>query len=326
MEQERHAAEKGLAKAQPPEYPLLGRSPRMQELMEQIRKAAASKATILLRGESGVGKELIARTIHDLSSRRAEPFLPVDCGALAETLLESEIFGHVKGAFTGALSDRAGLAETAGHGSLFFDEVSETTNAFQLKLLRLAQSREFKPVGSSVFRKSHACLMAASNADLESLVRERQFRKDLYYRLNVVTIHVPPLRDRAADIPLLADHFLSVFARRDVKARPALSRRAIDALLRHSWPGNVRELENLCERLVVMNEKRCLEAADLEEHLNASMTLSPLVTPPARRRRGRTREEVELAIEQSGGRMAAAGELLGVSRQHVYRLRKRSKT
>jgi DNA-binding NtrC family response regulator len=298
----------------------------MLELFENLRKAGASNSTVILRGESGTGKELIARAIHDLSARREEPFLPVDCGALAETLLESEIFGHVKGAFSGAVSDRLGLAQAVRRGTLFLDEVSETTNAFQLKLLRLVQNREFKPVGSSTFRKTSARFIAASHQDLESLVREKSFRKDLYYRLSVVTIHVPPLRERTGDVPLLADHFLGTYALGDEKPKPVLSRGALKVLARHSWPGNVRELENVCEALVAMCGKSRIEAGDVEERLTLSATLDSSKRHPARSKRGRSDEEVTRALAETGGNVKEAGELLGVSRQHMYKLRGRKST
>jgi DNA-binding NtrC family response regulator len=231
---------------------LLGRHPRMIDVFKVIGRVAASSAPVLIRGETGTGKELIARTIHENSSRAGKPFISVNCASLPETLLESELFGHVRGAFTGAHADRKGRFEVAGSGTILLDEVGDTTPAFQAKLLRVLQEREYYPVGGEEPRRSEARVLAATHQPIEALVRDGSFREDLYFRLRVVEIAVPPLRDRREDIPLLARHLAASAARLADRPAPRLPDDVIRRLVLHDWPGNVRELENTLMRAVVL--------------------------------------------------------------------------
>jgi len=235
---------------------LVGISDEMQQVFDVVRRVASTEATVLIGGESGTGKELIARAIHSGSERHAAPFVPVNCAAIPRELLESELFGHVRGAFTGAVKDRKGKFEQADGGTLFLDEVGELPMELQPKLLRALQEREIEPVGGSV-RKIDVRVVAASNRDLETAIDEGGFRQDLYYRLAVIPVHLPPLRQRKADIPLLVRHFLGKHG------NPACSEAAMGALTAYAWPGNVRELENAVERMVILRRGPGIELDDL---------------------------------------------------------------
>jgi DNA-binding NtrC family response regulator len=243
---------------------LVGRSAPMLELYKQIARASDSTSPVLLVGESGTGKELVAHAIHSNGARAKEPFVPINCGAVVETLLESELFGHVRGAFTGAVSDHPGIFVQAGNGTVLLDEIGETTPAVQVRLLRVLEEGKVRPVGGSRSRPAHARVIAATNVDLERAIADGRFRHDLYYRLSVLVIHIPPLRDRRTDVPLLINHFLEEAC---VKAgqRKVLSADALDALMRYAWPGNVRELRNMMERLVMFGPGTVIEAADLPD-------------------------------------------------------------
>ncbi|MET0151438.1 MAG: sigma-54 dependent transcriptional regulator [Candidatus Binatia bacterium] len=230
---------------------LVGESPAIEQLRAAIRRAAASTATILLEGETGTGKELVARAIHQTSVRSRGPFVPVNCAEIAETLFESELFGHTRGAFTGAVSDRKGLLESAHGGTLLLDEIEDLPPGPQVKLLRVLQSREFKPVGTTRFVRFDARVIAASNQDVERLVRQGRFRADLFFRLDVLRLRVPPLRERREDVPRLVEHAIRRFNAANGTCFGALSAEANAALARRPWPGNVRELENLIERTLV---------------------------------------------------------------------------
>lgn len=230
----------------------IGRHPKMIEIFQLILSIKNTDSTILITGESGTGKEVVARAIHKLSPRRQNPWVAVNCGAIPGTLLESELFGHMKGAFTGATQNRAGRFQAAGSGTLFLDEISELPFDLQVKLLRAIQSREFEPVGSPTSVSLDARIIAASNQDLEAAVANRKFREDLYYRLNVIPVFVPPLRSRKTDIPLLARKFLEKFSKHCGKEFRGISEEAMSCLVQYHWPGNVRELENLMERVVVL--------------------------------------------------------------------------
>jgi len=232
---------------------IIGESGRMQEVLSLVRRVAPTDTTVLIRGESGTGKELIAKAIHYASPRAAGPLVRVNCAALPESLLEAELFGHEKGAFTGAVASRKGRFELADGGSLFLDEIGDLPSHLQVKLLRVLQEREFERLGSSRPIPVNVRLLAATHRDLEAFIRDGRFRDDLYYRVNVVTLTVPPLRERREDIPPLIDHFLEKVSRRDGKAITGLTREAREALLRYDYPGNVRELENLVERAVVLS-------------------------------------------------------------------------
>lgn len=256
---------------------IVGESEKMLSLFELIERVAQSDSTVLLQGESGTGKELVARAIHDLSSRRSNSFVPVNCGAIPDDLLESELFGHVKGAFTGAIANRMGRFELANKGSIFLDEIGDMKANLQVKLLRVLQSRELEVVGAVQARKIDVRIIAATNQDLERMVEERTFREDLFYRLSVIPIVIPPLRERKVDISLLIEHFLRKFCndtRRDVKG---LSKEAMEVLCSYDWPGNVRELENLVERLVILKGSGFIGIDDLPEKYLVSRSPQPSV-------------------------------------------------
>jgi DNA-binding NtrC family response regulator len=236
----------------PPLAGLIGSSPAMLEVYATTRRVAATNASVLLLGETGTGKELIAKAIHELSPRGSGPFVRVNCGALSESLLESELFGHVRGAFTGAVANRAGRFEAAHTGTIFLDEINSTTPKLQVKLLRVLQEREFERVGDTETVRVDTRVIAASNRDLLDEVAKEHFREDLYYRLNVVPIVLPPLRARRDDIPLLVSHFLEIYNEANDRYVVHIEKAAVEALVRYHWPGNVRELQNVVERCVVM--------------------------------------------------------------------------
>ncbi len=242
---------------------LLGDSPPIREVRELIRKVAPTDSTVLIHGESGTGKELVARALHAGSPRAQKPFVALNCGAITETLMESELFGHVRGAFTGAVTDKTGLMESAAGGTFFMDEISEMSLPLQVKLLRALEEREFKPVGSAKTHSVDVRFITATNRILKERVDAGQFRGDLYYRLNVISIKLPPLRDRRGDVPFLAGHFLRNFARDMKKDVVRFSEGGRSALERHDWPGNVRELENAIQRAVALSGGRELTAEDL---------------------------------------------------------------
>jgi transcriptional regulator with PAS, ATPase and Fis domain len=236
----------------PPIPGIIGRGPAMEEVYRITRRVAASNASVLLLGETGTGKELIATAIHRLSSRGSGPFVRVNCGALSESLLESELFGHVRGAFTGAVNNRTGRFEAAHTGSIFLDEINSTTPHLQVKLLRVLQEREFERVGDTSTIRVDVRVIAASNRDLEELVHADRFREDLFWRLNVVPIHLPPLRQRREDVQELVAHFLNVYSEANDRYVVHIQKEALEALADYHWPGNVRELQNYVERAVVM--------------------------------------------------------------------------
>jgi DNA-binding NtrC family response regulator len=247
----------------PPPTGLIGQSLAMQEVFRAIRKATETTATVLITGESGTGKELVARAIHYESQRSAAPFVPINCGGIPESLAESELFGHMKGAFTGAVTSRAGFFLTADGGTIFLDEVSELSLPCQVRLLRVLQDKEVVMVGAARPRQVDVRILAATNKDLLALVKRQVFREDLYFRLNVITIEVPPLRARGKDILLLARHFAEVFAREQGHPAPKFSDSVIESFLTYQWPGNVRELQNVVQRLVVMAEGEVIDVPSL---------------------------------------------------------------
>jgi DNA-binding NtrC family response regulator len=261
---------------------MIGTSPPMRALFEMITKVAASNATVLIQGESGTGKELAARAIHQLSDRHAKNFVPVNCAAIPDDLLESELFGHVKGSFTGAYANRIGRFEMADKGTLFLDEIGDMKANLQVKLLRVLQNREFEPVGASKSQKVDVRIVAATNKNLEELVISRDFREDLYYRLSVIPITIPPLRERREDIPILIHTFLIRFNDDKRHAVKGFSRAALGILCNYEWPGNVRELENLVERLVILKGSGLIVPDDLpEKYLSGKTTQLTLLQSSA---------------------------------------------
>jgi transcriptional regulator with PAS, ATPase and Fis domain len=295
----------------------------MLSVYKSIALVAESKTTVLIQGESGTGKELVARAIHGKGPRARAPFLAVNCGALTETLLESELFGYVRGAFTGATADKEGFLHAAQGGTLFLDEISETSPALQVKLLRVLQQEEYTPVGGTRSLTTDVRVIAASNQNLETLVSEGRFRKDLYYRLNVVTIVVPPLRDRPEDIPKLIAHFVRRM-RADGVAAPRLSARVLDRLIAYPWPGNVRELENTIERLALFSRGRTIEAEDLPERFRET---KPKVEESLFEGLP-TLDEIEKrylvhVLGRVEGNRTRAAEILGIDRRTLYRMLER---
>ncbi|MFA5812624.1 MAG: sigma-54 dependent transcriptional regulator, partial [bacterium] len=240
---------------------MVGTSDEMAAVYDLIEKVAETDSTILITGESGTGKELVARAIHYNSPRRDKPLVVVNCAAIPEELLESELFGHVKGAFTGAVSTHAGRFDAADKGSIFLDEIGDMSMKLQVKVLRVLQEQRFDPVGSTSTHEVDVRIIAATNQDLDRAVRERRFREDLYYRLNVIPIHIPPLRERASDVAMLVHHFLDKFC--EGKQQKEITQAALDHLLAYAWPGNVRELENLIERMVVLKKDDLIDVGDL---------------------------------------------------------------
>jgi transcriptional regulator with PAS, ATPase and Fis domain len=299
---------------------LIGNSPAMDKVFDLLSRITPGEARILIEGESGTGKELVARTIHYNGPRKEHKFMPVDCGALPETLLESELFGHVKGAFTGATSDKNGLFQVAHRGTLFLDEITNTSLAFQAKLLRAIQEGEIKPVGAAEPHKVDVRIIIATSSDLKARVAAGEFREDLYYRLNVVTIHLPTLRERRPDIRLLAEHFLKQFLKntRPAKQLSGISAAVIRILENYDWPGNVRELENVIDRAVSlahpddrMISSELLPGFLLEDESDTSGgNRDRLATEVARTER----RLILAALEEHGGNRTQAARSLGIAR------------
>ena len=301
---------------------LVGSHPAMQAVYERIREVAATDVSVLIAGESGTGKELVAAAIHAESDRAGGPFTAVDCGALPEGLLESELFGHVKGAFTGALRDKRGRFERAHGGTLLLDEIGELSPATQVKLLRVLQERRIEPVGGERTLAVDVRILSATHRDLRARVRAGSFRQDLFYRLAVVPIALPPLRQRRTDIPLLADHFLRRFAAEMGRSPPALGDAARERLLRHDWPGNVRELANAMQYALVVAHGPHIDTGHLPPEVAGGRD-GPRAGGRPRRSPGRKpklgREQLLAALERHGGNRSAAARELGVGRSTLYR-------
>jgi two-component system response regulator HydG len=291
---------------------LVGESQAMRKVFEDVAKAATTNATVIITGESGTGKELVARAIHYQSSRVTSPFVPVNCGGIPESLLESELFGHVKGAFTGAAESRAGFFQTADGGTIFLDEVSETSLAMQVKLLRVLQDKEVCMVGASRPRKVDVRIMAATNKELRALIKKGAFREDLYFRLNVIAIEVPPLRERGDDILLLVRFFSEKFSKEFDKAPPCFSDSTLRALRGYSWPGNVRELENLVQRVMVMADGQEIEPVDLPTPMRFT---APRLPSDHRTLAEVEAEHIRLVLVHAGGNKTRAAEILGIDRK-----------
>jgi DNA-binding NtrC family response regulator len=291
----------------------------MEKVYRLIEKVSAISTNVLISGETGTGKELVARAIHYNSERAERPFVAVNCGALTESLLESELFGHVKGAFTGAIANREGFFRKADRGTLFLDEISEVSHGLQVKLLRAIQEREVIPVGGREPLKFDVRLIAATNKNLEDEVKKGIFREDLFYRINVITVPLPPLRDRKEDIPLLVNHFLQKYAQRLGKPSIKISREAMHVLVNYDWPGNVRELENMVERTMALCEGETIETTDLPEKLTRvriairdlekyEMTLDALEM-----------EHIKKVLQTVNGDKVKASQILGINLSTLYR-------
>lgn len=310
---------------------IIGANGGLQQVVETVRKVSGTDANILILGESGTGKELIARSIHANSKRRGGPFVPVDCASLPENLLESELFGHEKGAFTGAHTAKEGLMELADGGTLFLDEIGEMSPVLQAKLLRALEQQSFRRVGGTKEINVDIRFLAATNRDLEEAVTRREFREDLYYRLNVITVQLPPLRERVQDIPLLANYFLHHFAGRMEKQVGAISAGALDLLQRYSWPGNVRELRNAIERAVAVCETRTIKPVDLPDRLNkppGALASVPNTGLPFHQAKEEWIEAFEVKylqelLKRHGGKISEAAREAGIDRKTVHRLLKK---
>jgi formate hydrogenlyase transcriptional activator len=292
---------------------IVGRSSALRAVLRQVGMVAGTESTVLLLGETGTGKELIARAIHDRSLRKSRALIKVNCAAIPGGLLESELFGHERGAFTGAITQKIGRFELADQGSLFLDEIGDIPLELQPKLLRVLQEREFERLGSTVTRRVNVRVVAATHRNLEEMIQEKQFRSDLYYRLNVFPIYIPPLRERPEDIPLLVRHFVHEFARRMSKTVAAISPETMEALTLYPWPGNIRELQNVIERSVVVHQKGNLSIK------KSSFSRQPFHRGPARQSFRRSaiedRRMIDSALAEAGGRVSGpsgAAALLGL--------------
>jgi len=310
---------------------IVGESRVMEEILALVKRVAGSRATVLITGESGTGKELIARAIHQCSSRAAKSCISVNCGALTETLLESELFGHERGAFTNAVAMRKGRFELADGGTLFMDEVAEMSQGLQVKLLRVLQEMEFERVGGARTIKVDVRVVAASNRDLKEEVEAGRFREDLFYRLNVVHLHLPPLRQRQEDIPLLAAHFIKKYVQENLRDKTVITPEALQVLVHYPWPGNVRELENVMERAVILCSHNTISPQDLPAELAPAPAESrldidrfiPLNTPLPEALDSIEEQMIRRALEKSGQVQVRAAELLGITKSLLqYKLKK----
>lgn len=297
---------------------LIGKSPKMQELFRLLERITESEITILLQGESGTGKELVARAVHAMSPRKEKPFVALNCGALTETLLESELFGHMRGAFTGAVAEKKGLFQAAHGGTLFLDEIGTTPSNMQVKLLRALEEGEIKPVGGTHATHVNVRVIAATNQDMEEAVHSGTFRSDLFYRLNVIAVHLPPLRERMEDLPLLVDHFLAKYVAKLKKRVQEVSPEAMACLLDYHWPGNIRELENCLQRAVVLTNGKVL----LPEALPPQIRFQGKETQEEKTRgtlEELIRQALVKALIQAKGNRRVASQILGVPERTLYR-------
>jgi two-component system response regulator PilR (NtrC family) len=313
---------------------VVGYSKAMKTVRDLLQRAAPTDSTVIIQGESGVGKELIARALHYGSPRSPRPFIAVNCGALTETLLESELFGHSKGSFTGAVADKVGLVEVAHTGTLFLDEVSEMSPQLQVKVLRLLEEKEFKPVGSVTTKRVDVRFITATNKDLELAIQRNEFRKDLFYRLNVIPIHIPPLRERRDDIPILAEFFLVKYSKDMKRQGKKFAPEVKEAMMRHPWPGNIRELENAVQRAIALSDGEVITAKDLLETAAPTPDLRSVAAATARAIGDEgldldaTMTDIEMgylkrALDMTGGNYTKAAQLLKMSlRSFRYKLQK----
>ena len=315
---------------------IIGENARILEIFEQVRKVAPTDTTVLLEGESGTGKELFARALHAHSRRASRQFVAADCSTFSASLMESELFGHVRGAFTGAVSNKAGIFEAANAGTLFLDEIANLNLEIQAKLLRVMETGEFKPVGADRSRNTNTRIIAATNQNLKTLVERQQFREDLFYRLNVMPIYLPPLRDRKNDIPKLAYHFLRLFCRKMGKRIQGFSDDALELLIHHSWPGNVRQLKNVVERLVIMAEQDYLDFWDLYDHIQKKQPGRSALVPRTSNELKEAKQQILAeaynpveksfllqALAASEGNITRAAERVGMQRSNFSALMKK---
>jgi len=318
LERGNAALQRDVERLAPSEH-FIGQSPQVRELLELLRRVAETDSTVLIRGESGVGKELVARAVHRQSLRARQPFVVVDCASLHENLLQSELFGHERGAYTGAIRLKHGLFEVADRGTIFLDEIGEVTPPLQVKLLRVLENGTFRRLGGNGDISVDVRVIAATNQTLETMMKEGRFREDLFYRLNVFSLSIPPLRERRDDIPPLVEHFIrnsSVVAKRSARVSPE----ALDVLARYSWPGNVRELENVIERALILCDRGVIEP----EHLPMGVRHEPATTPPGDDGRLVTLEELERrhirrVLDECQGHRQNAAHILGISERNLYR-------
>ncbi|MEJ5349826.1 MAG: sigma-54 dependent transcriptional regulator [Desulfosoma sp.] len=317
---------------------IIGEDPAMLKVFDQVARVAPTDTTVLICGEHGTGKELFARAIHAHSPRATRPFIAVDCSTLSSTLLESELFGHVKGAFTGAIQDKKGIFEAAHGGTLFLDDIANLSLETQGKLLRVLEVREYKPVGATVFKTTDTRVICATNRDLKAMTQEGTFREDLFYRLNVFPIVLPPLRERKDDIPRLAYHFLRLFCRKTGKKIDGFTEDALEALKEHPWPGNVRQLKNVVERLVIMADQPIVHVWDLMDHIHGAgrwgVESLPQTMDDLKKMKKRLLEEtyariekafLKKVLEESGGNISKAAQKIGMKRSNLSVLLKKHK-
>jgi len=315
---------------------IIGENEKMLKVFGKIKRVAPTDCTVLINGENGTGKELVARAIHVHSKRVARNFVAVDCCTLSPNLLESELFGHVKGAFTGAIHDKQGIFELAQDGTLFLDDITNLDLDIQGKLLRVLEAREYKPVGAAHFKKTNARLISATNRDLQEMVKQGAFREDLYYRLNVFPIFLPPIRERRDDIPKLAYHFLKLFSARTAKRIEGFTEEALDVLVNYDWPGNVRQLKNTIERLVIMADYPMLEAWDVADDLKVNSTWKSVDIPKTRKELMAVKKRIldntfgrfermflVRALAESNGNITVAAEKVGMKRSNFSSLIKK---
>jgi two-component system NtrC family response regulator len=312
---------------------IIGENPAILEIFDQIKKVASTDSTVLIYGESGTGKELFARATHAHSRRAAHRFVALDCSTLAPGVLESELFGHVRGAFSGAVKDKPGIFEVASAGTLFLDEISGLSPEIQGKLLRVMESGEFKRVGATVVQKTNARIIAASNRDLKAMVAAGTFREDLFYRLSVFPVFIPPLRERRDDIPRLANHFLKLFNKKTSKRIDGFTDEAMELLVNQSWPGNVRQLKNVVERLVILSDRRFLDLVYLLDNLQARPSTEPPSVPESlaqlkaakQRLLEKTFGQIEKAfilkaLQETKGNISQAAAKVGMQRPNFHAL------
>ncbi|MBS1841436.1 MAG: sigma-54-dependent Fis family transcriptional regulator [Acidobacteria bacterium] len=324
LRQENRLLRDQLTNGQPGFGKLIGLSPKMQRVYKTIEKVSGHEYPVLILGESGTGKELVARSLHMLGSRKEGPFVPVDCSSLVPTLIESELFGYVKGAFTGAMQSKVGLLEAANGGTVFLDEIGDMPTDLQARLLRALQEKEIKPVGSTERRKINVRIIAATNRDLEAAIRAGTFRQDLYFRLNVVQVKLPPLRDRKTDIPLLVTSFLEKYSPVDEPVR-AISADTMQRLMAYDWPGNVRELENCIERAVAMSSGPMIHTADLPSNLQYSTSERAPQRDELLPLEELERRAILRTLRETNGDKLSAARMLGIGKTTLYRKLKQYK-